>query len=143
MDGHPHRLQDSYACDFRLADEAFCAGRLAATSIARETCWRHWKTYLTPMGFDPHLQSTTFEQQIRSLTGFAQRTRTRYYAQGQQVQTATVTGAITAVGQTISLAIEHNPTKVIGSDKFLPALQVMIEGFARRTPRLAKWYQSK
>jgi len=96
------------------------------------------KTYLAPMGFDPYLQSTTFEQPIRSLTGFAQRIRTGYYGRGRQVQAATVTGAITAVGQTISLAIGHNPTKVIGSDKFLPALQVMIDGFAKEDPPTRK-----
>jgi hypothetical protein len=105
-------LQDSYAHDFHLADEAFCAGRLAATSIARETRWQHWKTYLTPMGFDPYLQSPNFEQRIRCLTGFAQRTCTSYYGRGRQVQAATVTG-ITAARQMISLAIGHNPTKVI------------------------------
>ena len=118
MDSLPPELQDSYARDFRLADEAFRAGRLAATSIARETRWRNWTTYLAPMGFDPYLQSTTFEQRIRGLTGFAQRVRTGYYGRGRQVQAATVTGAITAVGQTISMAVGHNPTKVIGSDKF-------------------------
>jgi len=75
---------------------------------------------------------------IRSLTGFAQRVRTGYYGRGRQVQAATVTGAITAVGQTISLAIGHNPTKVIGSDKFLPALQVMIDGFAMEDPPTRK-----
>ena len=90
------------------------------------------------MGFDPYLQSTTSEQRIRSLTGFAQRVRTGYYGQGQQVQAATVTGAITAVGQRISLAIGHNPTKVIGSDKFLPALQVVIDGFAKEDPPTQK-----
>jgi hypothetical protein len=140
VDGLPPGLQDSYVRDFRLADETFRAGRLAVTSIARETRWQHWTTYLAPMGFDPYLQSTTFEQRqhwttylapmgfdpylqsttfeqrIRSLTGFAQRVRTGYYGEGRQVQAATVTDAITAVGQTISLAIGHNPTKVIGSD---------------------------
>ena len=90
------------------------------------------------MGFDPYLQLTTFEQRIRSLTGFAQRVRTGYYGRGRQVQAPTVTGAITAVGQTISLAIGHNPTKVIGSDKFLPALQVMIDGFAKDDPPTRK-----
>ena len=83
MDGLPPGLQDSYARDFHLADEAFCAGRLAVTSIARETRWRNWTTYLAPMGFDPYLQSTTFEQQICGLTGFAQRVRTGYYGPGQ------------------------------------------------------------
>jgi hypothetical protein len=36
------------------------------------------------------------------------------------------------------LAIGHNPTKVIGSDKFLPALQVMIDGFAKDDPPTRK-----
>ena len=104
MDGLSHGLQDSYARDFRLADEAFFrAGRLAATSLARETRWQNWTTYLAHMGFDPYLQSTTFEQRIRGLTGFAQRVRTGYYGRGRQVQAPTVTGAITAIGQTISL----------------------------------------
>ena len=138
MDGLPHGLQDSYARDFRLADAAFRAGRLAATSLARETRWQNWTTYLAPMGFDPYLQSTTFEQRIRGLTGFAQRVRTGYYGRGRQVQAATVTGAITAVGQTISMAVGHNPTKVIGSDKFLPALQIMIDGFAKEDPPTRK-----
>ena len=84
------------------------------------------------MGFDPYLQSTTFEQRIRSLTGFAQRIRTGYYGRGRQVQAATVTGAITAVGQTISLAIGHNPTKVSKVDTFLLALQVMINGYMKK-----------
>ena len=43
-----------------------------------------------------------------------------------------------AVGQRISLAIGHNPTKVIGSDKFLLALHVMIDGFAKEDPPTRK-----
>ena len=138
MDGLPPELQDSYARDFRLADAAFRAGRLAATSVARETRWRHWRAYVTAMGFDPYLQSTSFEHRIRSLTGFAQRVRTGYYGRGRQVQAPTVTSAITAVGQTISMAVGDNPTKVLGSDKFLPALQIMIEGYAKDDPPTRK-----
>ena len=138
MDSLPPELQDSYACDFRLADAAFRAGRLAATSLAREARWRNWQIYLAPMGVDPYLQSTTFERRIRSLTGFAQQTRTGYYGRGRQVQATTVTGAITAVGQTISMVVGNNPTKVIGSEKFLPALQVMIDGYAKEDPPTRK-----
>ena len=90
------------------------------------------------MGIDPYLQSTTFEQRIRCLTGFAQRIRTGYYGRGRQVQAATVTGAITAVGQTISMAIGNNPTKLLGSDKFLPALQIMLEGYEKEDPPTRK-----
>ena len=119
----PPELQDSYARDFRLADGAFQTGQLAATSVAREACWQHWMSYVAPMGFDPYLKSTTFEQRIRYLTGFAQRIRTGYYGRGRQVQAATVTGVITAVGKTISMVIGNNPTKLLGSKLFLPALQ--------------------
>ncbi len=138
MDGLPPEFQGSYASDFRLADAAFRAGRLAATSIAREARWRNWQTYLAPMGLDPYLQSTTFEQRIRCLTGFAQRVRTGFYGRGRQVQASTVTSAITAVGQTISMAVGNNPTKIIGSEKFLPALQIMIEGYSKEDPPTRK-----
>ena len=111
VDSLPPEFQGSYARDFRLADAAFRAGRLAATSTAREARWRNWITYLAPMGLDPYLQSTTFEQRIRCLTGFAQRVRTGYYGRGRQVQASTVTSAITAVGQTISMAVGNNRQK--------------------------------
>ena len=138
MDSLLPEFQGSYLRDFRLEDAAFRTGRLAATSLAREARWRHWRAYLAPMGFDPYLQSTTFEQRIRCLTGFAQRVRTGYYGRGRQVQAATVTGAITAVGQTISMAVGNNPTKLLGSDKFLPALQIMIEGYDKEDPPTRK-----
>jgi hypothetical protein len=55
MDGLPPELQDGYAHDFSLADDAFRAGQLAATSLSREACWRNWQTYVAPMGIDPYL----------------------------------------------------------------------------------------
>jgi len=90
------------------------------------------------MGLDPYLQSTTFKQRIRSLTGFAQQIRTGYYGRGRQVQAATVTSAITAIGQTISMAVGNNPAKILGSDNFLPALQIMIEGYKKADPPTRK-----
>ena len=59
VDSLPPEFQGHYVRDFRLADAAFCAGQLAAISIAREGRWRIWNTYLAPMGLDPYLQSTT------------------------------------------------------------------------------------
>jgi hypothetical protein len=47
-----------------------------------------------------------------------------------------VTSTIT--GQTIALAYNNNPTKVNGSDKFLLALQVMIEGYYKQDPPTKK-----
>jgi hypothetical protein len=54
-----------------------------------------------------------------------------------------VTSAITAIGQTITLACNTNPTKVEGSDKFLPALQVMIEGYNKQDPPTKKMLPAK
>ncbi len=46
--------------------------------------------------------------------------------------------AITAIGQTIALACNENPTKVTGSDKFLPSLQIMLEGYSKADPPTKK-----
>jgi hypothetical protein len=54
------------------------------------------------------------------------------------VQSSTVTSAITAIGQTISLACNNNPTKVAGSDKFISAIQVMIDGYTKADPPTTK-----
>jgi hypothetical protein len=54
------------------------------------------------------------------------------------VQSSTVTSAITAIGQTISLACNNNPTKVAGSDKFIPAIQVMIDSYTKADPSTKK-----
>jgi hypothetical protein len=43
-----------------------------------------------------------------------------------------------AIGQTIALARNDNPTKVNGSDKFLPALQVMFDGYSKSDPPTRK-----
>jgi hypothetical protein len=69
------------------------------------------------------------------LTGFAAQTRSGFYGQGRQVQSSTVTSA---TGQMIALVCNTNPTKVEGSDKFLPALQVMIEGYNKQDPPTKK-----
>jgi hypothetical protein len=95
-------------------------------------------TITRPLGVDPYLDHTPFETRVRCLTGFAQQTRTGFYGQGQQVQSSTVSQAITVVGQTIVLAHNDNPTKVNGSDKFLPALQVMLDGYSKSDPPTRK-----
>jgi hypothetical protein len=46
-----------------------------------------------------------------------------------------------AIGQTIALACNKNPTKVIGSDKFLPALQIMLNGYTKANPPTKKNYR--
>jgi hypothetical protein len=65
---------------------------------------------------------------MRVLSGYLARVRTGYYGQGKQVKNCAVSSALMAVGQTITLACNDNPTKVKGSDKLLPRLQVMLDG---------------
>ena len=60
--------------------------------------------------------------------------RTGFYGQGKQVQASTVTGAITVVGATNALAFGTNPTKILGSDKLAPFLQLMLDGLRKADP---------
>ncbi len=131
-------LHGGYAGDFNLADEAFCAGQLEATAKGRAARWQHWCAYVRPMGVDPYLQQVPFSKTVQCLTGFAARTRTGYYGKGQKVQSSSVTSTITAIGQAISLACNNNPTKVAGSDKFIPAIQVMVDGYTKANPPMKK-----
>ncbi len=68
---------------------------------------------------------TLFQTCVRCLTGFAACTRTGFYGQWQKVQGSTVSSAVIAIGQMISTACNDNPTKVVGSEKFPPSLQVI------------------
>jgi len=86
------------------------------------------------MGVDPYLDGTPFQTRVQCLTWFAQRVRTGFFGYGRQVQGSTVSQAITAIGQTIVLARNVNPTKVMGSDKFLPAIQVVLDGYSKTDP---------
>jgi hypothetical protein len=134
----PPKLRGGYTPDFRLADEAFCAGRLEMTTNTREMRWQNWCTYVKHLGVNPHLQQVPYATRVQCLTGFAAQTRTGFYRHRRQVQICMVTGAFTAVGQTIALACNENPTKVIGSDKFLPALQIMLDGYTKADPPTKK-----
>ena len=70
----------------------------------------HLVRYSAPVGVDPYLQGTNFQKRIRHCT---------------------VSSAITAVGQTIALACDSNPTKVVGSERLLPCLQIMLDGYRK------------
>ena len=43
-----------------------------------------------------------------------------------------------AVGQTIALACDSNPTKVVGSERLLPRLQIMLDGYRKVNPATRK-----
>jgi hypothetical protein len=90
------------------------------------------------MGVDPFLQDTPFTVRVCLLKGFVGRVRTGYYGQGQQIQAGSISSAITAIGQAIALAINSNPTKIVGSNKLLPRLQQMLNGFRKADPPTTK-----
>ena len=54
------------------------------------------------------------------------------------MQTGTVSGALKAVGQTITLAYEGNPTKAKGSEKVVPRLQQALDGWRKEDPPTLK-----
>jgi hypothetical protein len=97
-----------------------------------------WVTYSAPLGVDPYLQETTFAHRTRLLSGFAARVRTGRFGRGKQVSVGTVVSAITAVGTTIALARGVNPTKMENSDKLLPRLSQMLEGWRKADPPTMK-----
>jgi hypothetical protein len=70
--------------------------------------------------------------------GFAARVRSGYFGRGKQVQASTVSSAITAVDQKIALDTNTNPTKIMGSEKFLPCLQELLDGYRLEDPPTEK-----
>ncbi len=87
---------------------------------------------------DLYLQDIPFQKQIRLLSGFAARVHTGYYGNGREVKNCTVSSVLTAVGQTIALACDKNPTKVTGSEHLLPRLQIMLDGYRKVDPPMEK-----
>jgi hypothetical protein len=100
--------------------------------------WNYWTQYVTSLGMDPYLQDTPFAWQIRALTGFAARAQQGAFGAGCKIQSRTVSGYITSIGQTIALACETNPVKILGSDKFLTRLQQMLDGWCHEDPPTSK-----
>jgi hypothetical protein len=87
------------------------------------------------MGLDPYLQDTKYDHRVRALTGYAAAVRSGYYGRGHKVTAATVSTALTAIGQTIALAVGVNPTKLLGMDnKLLPRLAQMLDGWRKKDP---------
>ena len=108
------------------------------TSKNRRTHWEHWCAYVAPLGMEPFLQGIGYVARVRVITGFAARVRRGCYGRGKRVQTSTVCGAVTAIGQEISLACGVNPTKMMGSDKLLPRLQQTYNGWRKEDPPTMK-----
>ena len=114
LDRLPVELQNCHESDFRLADDAYFTGRVVATTKNWATHWEHWSQYVQPLGLDPYLQGVQYIDRVRALTGFAADVRTGNYGRGKRVQSGMVIGALTPVGQEISLAYGENTTKLMG-----------------------------
>ena len=106
------------------------------TTKNRSDHWARWVRYVKPLGLDPYLQDTPFQLKLRALTGFAARARTGTFGARQTVKTCTVTGYLASVGQTIALACGTNPLKILGSDKYLPRLQISLDGWKQVDPTI-------
>jgi hypothetical protein len=87
---------------------------------------------------DPYLQGVQYTCKVRVLTGFAARVRQGYYGRGKRVASGTVVSTITAVGQEIALACGTNPTKITGSEKLLPRLPQILDGWRKEDPPTTK-----
>ena len=112
---------------------------MEASTKTREVHWAAWTKFLAPLGVDPYLQGIGYEHRVRLLTGYAAAVRCGHYGRGRTVTTATVSTALTAVGQTVALAIGINPTKLPGGDnKLLPRLSQMMDGWRKSDPPTAK-----
>ena len=120
MDCLPVWIKGDYTRNFRVADERYYAGQVAATTQNRKTHWANWTAYVRPLGLNPLIQGIEYTIRVRALTGFAERVRQGKYGRGKRVATETVVGAITTVGQEVALVCGQNPTKIVGSEKLLP-----------------------
>ncbi len=113
---------------------------MAATTKNQQTHWANWTAYVRPLGLDPYLQGVRYTTKVCVLTCFAARVRHGYYGRGKHVAAGTVVGALMAVGQEIALACCNNPTKVMGSDKLLPWLSQIYDGWCKEDPPTTKQF---
>ena len=111
---------------------------MASTQKVRNTCRKNWCSFVRPLGVEPWLQDTTYQQQFWCLTGFAACVRLGRYDQGGKVAIGTVSEALSAVGTTVTWAYEGNPKKVQGKKTLVPRLAKMMEGWRKDDPPTKK-----
>jgi hypothetical protein len=78
---------------------------------------------------DPYLQGTPFTEAVRTITGFSARVQAGGYGRGRTIKADSVSTAIAAIGKEIALASGANPTKMKYSDKLLPQILQMLDGW--------------
>jgi hypothetical protein len=90
------------------------------------------------VGMEPFQQGTSSVDHVRMLMGFATLIRSGDAGRGCQVTTATVSTALTAIGQMVTLATGHNPIKLAGSDKLIPRLAQVLDGWQKHDSPTSK-----
>ena len=101
----PYLLQHLYKSDFRLAAAGHRNRRVAATTRTKEKYRCHLIEYCEHLGVDPTLalETTSLQKEINTIVGFSGRVKSGWYGHGRQVENGTVTTALTAVGQALSV----------------------------------------
>ena len=87
---------------------------------------------------EPWLHDATYQQRVWCLTGFSACVRLVLYDRGGEVAIGTVSGALSAVGMTVALAYEGNPTTAQGEKTLVPRLAQMMEGWKKEDPSAKK-----
>ena len=114
LDDIPPFLQANYQGDSVASDEAYYDGRVAETTTCREVHWINWHRYIGPVGVDPYFQKTPFTTQVRFLSGYTAKVQRGHFIQGSQVQSGSLSQALTVIGMAITLSYDNNPIKVGG-----------------------------
>lgn len=128
-----NQSQDSYTCDFGVADKVIAHGRVETTTSKRETFWASWCGYVDQIGVDPYLANEDFATIVRSATGFSGRVRCGYYARGRQVTGARVQVAVRAIDQTCKMEIKRNPLYHT-PEQYLKPIKLIFAEFKRGDP---------
>ena len=129
LDGLPAWQHRHYNCDFSLADATYQNRRTTTTTENRAAHWRNQFSYVQLPWVDPELQEAPYRSRIRCLSGFVACVRTGYYSHGEEVQAGTVSGALKAVGQTITLTYKCNLTKTLRFNKFTPTSKIRVRAW--------------
>ena len=88
----------------------------------------NWCSFVIVLGVGPWLQDAMYQQQVWCLTGFAACVRSGRYGQGKKIAIGTFYEALSAVGTTVALTYEGNPTKSQGKKILVTRLAQMMEG---------------
>ena len=126
--------RSEYEGHFSSMDAEFRNGRMASAQKGRKICWKNWCFFVIPLGVEPWLQDAKYQQQVRCLTGFAACILLGRYGRGKKVEIGRVSEAFLAVGVTVALAYEGNPTKAQGKKTLVTQLAQIMEGRRKEYP---------